>query len=134
MKKIFLGVVLLLAGCGGGGGDTAVVASHVPTISGLSYSPQTFAQGSGTATANLSFNFYDAGADINQVTITIQDATTSAVLTSTHTPVTTGTAGGILHVTVQGSTATAGNYLFNVHVNDAQGNYSMPLTGSFSVI
>jgi len=141
MKKLIFTLMLLLAGCGGGGGggsDTApTTTQHAPAIMNLSYSPKSVPlnSGGGMVQVNISFNFFDAGSDVNEATITVQDPVTFAVLNSVHVPVSNsaGSANGVITITLGASTATMKDVIFNVHVNDAAGNHSNPLNGSFSV-
>ena len=142
MKSLMIACCMLLmcvCGCGGSNSATPVVQAqaHTPVISNLSYSPKTAAlnSGGGQIAVDLSFNFYDLGGDGNQVNMNVQDATTYATVNTVHQPFNTnGLTSGTINYTVIVDTTSKQNSIFNLHVNDASGNYSLPLQGTFSVV
>ena len=120
-------------------GATAAVATDVPTISGLTYSPQTAVanQGNGSVTVSFSFDFTDQAGDVTTLNLYVYDATGTTLvnemnlaLDGSYANQTTGLLSGTLPVPTNQGAFTD---LFAFSVTNASGSESNKLQGLFSV-
>jgi len=119
--------LLLLAACGGGGGTPA---DSPPAISNLRISPTSALQVSGgTATVKGTIDFTDAGGNVSTLHL-LTSAGDSLSLPVPLPGVTSGTIIGDFTVSVDQS----GHFTFDVWLEDAAGNSSNHLTGTFDVL
>lgn len=116
----------------GGGGNS----STLPTISNLSYSPNSATQSAnGTVTVNGSINFADSGGDLSTFNVTILDANGQQLsATSSPIPGASGQTSGTLSGSFLVSIGNVGTFRFRVSVTDRSGSTSNELTGTFQVV
>lgn len=116
-------------------GATDSGSTHAPSISNLSYSPQTVSVGSsaGYATVSMSMDFADSGGDISALSLVAYNNGTQ-VLNQPQQLLLTGYASGRVSFNVSGvPTMAAASYDFQIFVTDAAGASSNTLAGTFTV-
>lgn len=135
MKRFWLLAPLLLAACSDGA-DIRYNA-HPPVISNLAFSTAlsvSLGYGGGTATLTGSFDFSDAGRDVDRGLFEVLDRDGRVIgVTAFDIPGVLGAASGTVEVQGVVSTNAAGSYPFQVRAKDAMGSVSNPLRSSFEV-
>lgn len=124
--------LLAIMGCAGA---TDSDSTHTPSISNLSYSPQTVGVGSsgGYATVSMSMDFADSGGDISALSLVAYNNGTQVFNQPQQLPL-TGYASGTVHFNVSGiPTMAAASFDFQIFVTDAAGSSSNTLSGTFTV-
>jgi hypothetical protein len=138
MRRLFVLMPLILAGCSSGGTDVGTpfqpieLAQHVPQIADLELSPATAMHmaGDGSVPVEAQFSFHDSGLDIATIHIEMSDGASLTLAFPEAISKETGT-----HIeTLDMSTATVGSYILDVWLVDKLGVESNHATANFEVI
>ena len=143
MRSLSIILLLFLFGCGTGSSDTPTTTTaptkHVPILSNLGYSSDTYfvGQGSGLVNAFAHFDFSDSNGDLSSITVDVKDSSGSLLYTST-TPISPDMSGlhngMISSVPIVISTTISHTISFYIYVTDHADLRSNTLTGNVSVI
>ncbi|MEO1273535.1 MAG: hypothetical protein AAFX99_36075 [Myxococcota bacterium] len=113
-------------------GDEDEDSTTAPTISNLSYSPDTIAVGT-SVNIDLGFDFSDPEADVERFAIDMTGPS-GVVIPAITGPVTgaSGLSAGSLRVLLALNAPVAGSYAFTLVVEDSAGNTSNGLSGTLT--
>ncbi|NIV18649.1 MAG: hypothetical protein GWN47_09665 [Woeseiaceae bacterium] len=137
MRNSLFYLTLLMAGCGGDGGDGIVVpgtgappVQHEPVISELALSPDSviYMEGGGSVAVTAQVEFWDAGLDIQTLWVRLPDGTSIEFDESVDTP--TGTLTEVFGM----STEIVGEFAVEFWLVDKAGNSSNHQSDTVSVI
>ena len=119
----------ILTGCSQS--STSSLTTNPPAISNLVFSPtsSTVGAGGGSITVTAYINFTDEEGDLNFLTLKTAAGETKTTITGAD-----GIKTGTVYCVVIISTATAGNFSFEVWATDKANNTSNHLTGIFPIL
>ena len=135
MRRLLFTLALVLAACGGDGGDVTTTPEstyHVPAISNLKLTPDSalYMQGDGSVQVTAEFSYADLGRDIETLRVEMSDGTSMTIALVDQF----GTRSGTVSTVFDLNTAEATAYGIEIWLIDRAGQLSNHLDTQFSVM
>ena len=135
MRRLLFILALVLAACGGDGGDVTTapeLIEHVPAISNLKLTPDNalYMQGDGSVQVTAEFAYADLGRDLETLRVEMSDGTSMTIALADQFGTRTGTVSTVIDM----NTAEATAYDIEIWLIDRAGQISNHLDAQFNIL